>query len=117
MGKPKKGGFPAMQPVTHYVKIQGGEIDNLTLAWGDEVVWVNKDTVSHSLASLGADGKPDPAQPWGTEITPAGTPGANSSPLSFQWMKPTPPPRDPQVFQYGCIDHPNEKARVTAQIK
>jgi len=117
MGKPKKGGFPATQPVTHFVKIQGGEIDNLTLAWGDQVVWQNKDAYSHKLAGLGADGKPDPTKPWGQEITAVGSPGASSSPLSFQWLQTTPPPKDPQIFQYGCLEHPNEKAHVTAQLK
>ena len=35
MGKPKKGGFPAVQPKVNYIAIKNGEIDNATIAWGD----------------------------------------------------------------------------------
>ena len=116
MGKPKKGGFPAMEPKTNYVSIQNGEIDNVTIAWGDSVVWINQDNMGHQLAALGPDGRPDPTKPWGT-VTPVGTDDANSSPLSFQWTEITPPPKDPQIFEYGLIDAPTVKAKITVQIK
>jgi hypothetical protein len=116
MGKPKKGGFPAMEPKTNYVSIQNGEIDNVTIAWGDSVVWVNKDVVGHQLAALDSNGQPDPTKPWAT-VTPVGTDDANSSPLSFQWTQTIPPPNQPQIFQYGLIDAPTVRAKVTVQIK
>ena len=117
MGKPKKGGFPAVQPTTKYVNIQNGEIDNATIAWGDSIVWMNKEPVGHALAALDSNGKPDPTKPWGSPIGPVGSPTANSPAFAFQWTQPTPPPPTPQVFPYGCLDHPNEKAKVTVQIK
>jgi plastocyanin len=116
MGKPKKGGFPAMEPKTNYVKIQNNEIDNVTIAWGDSIVWVNKDETTHSLAPLGTDGKPDPANPW-AELGPKGSDNANSVPTSFNWNEQQPPPKDPTIYQYGLIDHPTSKAKITVQIK
>jgi hypothetical protein len=116
MGKPKKGGFPAMQPTTIYLNIQNGEIDNVTIAWGDSIVWMNKGPAGHRLAGLDSNGKPDPTKLWVT-VGPVGSPTANSDEFAFQWTQPTPPPPTPQVFPYGCLDHPNEKAKVTVQIK
>ena len=117
MGKPKKGGFPAMEPKINYVKIQNNEIDNVTIAWGDSIVWVNKDNTTHSLAVLGGNGQPDPTKPWGGPMGPVGSDTANSPEFSFQWMQQTPPPTTPTVYQYGLLDHPTSKAKVTVQIK
>jgi hypothetical protein len=117
MGKPKKGGFPAMEPKTNYVKIKNNEIDNVTIAWGDSIVWMNQDSVAHSLAALDNSGKPDPAKPWGPPMGPVGSETANSPEFAFQWQQQGPPPKDPQVYQYGLLDHPTAKARVTVQIK
>jgi plastocyanin len=51
MGKPKKGGYPAPQPITHYIEIIDGKINPaaVTIAWGDWVAWTNKDAVSYTL--------------------------------------------------------------------
>jgi hypothetical protein len=117
MGKPSKGGFPAMEPKTNYVKIKNNEIDNVTIAWGDSIVWMNQDNVTHSLAALGTSGSPDPAKPWGPPMGPVGSETANSPEFAFQWQQQGPPPKDPQVYQYGLLDHPTTKARVTVQIK
>ncbi|HEX3682076.1 MAG TPA: hypothetical protein VHU83_05985 [Bryobacteraceae bacterium] len=116
MGKPKKGGFPAMEPKTNYVSIQKGEMDNITIAWGDSVVWINRDPVPHKVAPLASNGQPDPNRIW-ADLSKDGTDDANSSPLQFQWTEKTPPPAQPQVFEYGLVDAPNVKAKITAQIK
>ncbi|HEV8042581.1 MAG TPA: hypothetical protein VGP62_27130 [Bryobacteraceae bacterium] len=117
MGKPKKGGFPAMEPITHDVIIRNNEIDNVIIAWGDSLVWINKDNVEHSLAALDSNGNPDPTKPWGPPMGPVGSDTANSPEFAFQWMQPTPPPKDPQIYRYGLLDHPTSKATVTVQIK
>ena len=59
MGKPKKGGYPPPQPITHYIEIIDGKINPaaVTIAWGDCVVWTNKDAVSYTLA-LFTNGEP-----------------------------------------------------------
>jgi len=49
MGKPKKGGYPPPQPSTRYVEIANAKIENMTIAWGDYVVWVNKDNAEYTL--------------------------------------------------------------------
>jgi len=117
MGKPKKGGYPAVQPTIHYVAIWNNEIDNATIAWGDSIVWMNNDHVTHALAALGCDGKPDPAKACGPPMGPVGSPTANSPEFQFPWNQPTPPPKDPQVYAYGLLDHPTSTAKVTVQIK
>lgn len=117
MGKPKKGGFPAVQPTVRYVDIRNNEIDNATIAWGDSIVWMNKDSVTHALAALGGDGKPDPAKPWGPPMGPVGSATANSPAFQFPWNESTPPPPTPTVYAYGLLDRPTSTAKVTVQIK
>jgi plastocyanin len=117
MGKPTKGGFPSVQPTTRNVNIQNGKIDNITIAWGDSIVWMNKDPVNHQLAALDNNGNPDPTKPLGPAIGPVGSPTANTPPFGFPWTQSTPPPATPTVFAYGCLVHPNEKATVAVLIK
>jgi hypothetical protein len=113
MGKPKKGGFPAVQPKVNYVKIQNGEIENAIIAWGDSVVWMNLDSTGYTLAALTSSGQPDHTKVWAT-VTAVNTPDANSSPLVFTWTPGT--PKDPQVYPYGMLPPANGKAKLTVQI-
>jgi hypothetical protein len=113
MGKPKKGGFPAVQPTVHYVAVTKDEIDNVTIAWGDSVVWTNEDTASHQLAPL-KNGQPDPTNIW-ADLTPVGTDNANSSEMVFQWSAGM--SKDPVVYQYGMLPPGTARAKITAQIK
>jgi hypothetical protein len=115
MGKPKKGGYPPPQPSTRFVSVKNGEIENKTIAWGDSVVWENKDNVPYTLVLLAVNGNPaaTPAPVWAT-LTAVGTVDANSSPRIFGW--PGAPPKDPYVYQYGMQDPPNAKATLTVQI-
>lgn len=112
MGKPEKGGFPAVQPKVNYVAIKNGEIDNATIAWGDSVVWMNHDAVGYTLAAL-TNGQPDAAKVWAT-LTAVGTGDANSSPMVFTWTPGT--PKDPQVYQYGMLPPGTAKAALTVKI-
>ncbi len=112
MGKPKKGGFPAVQPKVNYVQIKNGEIDNATIAWGDSVVWTNLDATAYTLAAL-TNGQPDPAKVWVT-VGAAGTPDANSSPMVFTWQPGI--PKDPQTYQYGMLPPGTAKASLTVKI-
>jgi hypothetical protein len=112
MGKPKKGGFPAVQPKTNFIAIKNGEIDNATIAWGDSVVWMNLDRTGYTIAGS-TDGTPDPAKVWAT-VGAAGTPDANSSPLVFTWSPGM--PKDPQVYQYGMLPPGKAKATITVKI-
>ena len=112
MGKPKKGGFPPVQPKVNYVKIQNGEIDNATIAWGDSVVWMNLDASGYTLAGL-TNGAPDPSKVWAT-VTAVGTPDANSSPVVFTWTPGT--PKDPQTYHYGMLPPGTAKATLTVQV-
>jgi len=114
MGKPKKGGYPPPQPSTRYVEIANGEIESMTIAWGDYVVWVNKDNAAYTLVLSEVNGKPvaAPAPVWAT-LTAVNTPGANSSPREFAWLTGQTPPKDPYVYIYGL---PNAKAILTVQI-
>ncbi len=112
MGKPKKGGFPAVQPKVNYVKIQNGEIDNATIAWGDSVVWMNHDATGYTLAGS-TGGTPDPAKVWAT-VTAVGTPDANSSPLVFTWSPGM--SKDRQTYQYGMLPPGTAKATLTVKV-
>jgi hypothetical protein len=112
MGKPKKGGFPAVQPKVNYIKIQNGEIDNAVIAWGDSVVWMNLDATGYTIAGSTA-GTPDPAKVWAT-VTAVGTPDANSSPLVFTWTPGM--SKDPQVYPYGTLAPGKAKATLTVKI-
>jgi hypothetical protein len=115
MGKPKKGGYPPPQGSTQYVLIQGGKIEDKTVAWGDWVVWTNKDAAKYTLVLLEINGKavtPTPP-PWAT-LTEVGTVNANSSPVLFSW--PGAPPKTPYVYIYGMQSPSNSKATLTVQI-
>jgi len=114
MGKPKKGGYPPPQPSTRYVEIANAKIENMTIAWGDYVVWVNKDNAEYTLVLSEVNGNPVPAPApvWAT-LTAVNTDGANSSPREFAWPTGQPPPKDPYVYIYGL---PNAKATLTVQI-
>lgn len=115
MGKPQKGGFPAVQPKVNYIAIKNGEIDNATIAWGDSVVWMNQQTTGCTLAPLLANGQPDPnpANAWAV-LTAVGTEGANSSPMVFTWRPGI--PKTPQVYSYGMLPPGTAKATLTVQI-
>jgi len=117
MGKHKTGVFPGLEPVTHYVTIQNNEIDNLTIAWGDSVVWSNQDSVTHSLAWLDANGNPDRNNPLGPPLGPKGSATANSVEFSYAWQRQPPPPKEPEIYKYGLLDHPTSKATLTIQLK
>lgn len=112
MGKPKKGGFPPVEPKVNYISVKNGEIDNATIAWGDSVVWVNHDAASYTLAAL-TNGQPDATKVW-AKLTPAGTGDANSSPMVFTWVQGI--PKDPQVYPYGMLSGGTAKAKLTVQI-
>jgi hypothetical protein len=115
MGKPKKGGYPPPQGSTRYVHIQGGQIEDKTIAWGDWVVWMNLDRARYTLVLSEINGKPvqPPAPVWAT-LTEVGTPDANSSPRQFYW--PGAPPKDPYVYTYAMQQPPNSKGVLTVQI-
>jgi len=113
MGKSKKGGYPPPQGSTRYVVIEGGQIEDMTIAWGDWVVWMNKDDAKYTLVVLEVNGNPVPPAVWAT-LTEVGTPDANSSPRQYDW--PGAPPKDPYVYIYGMQEPPNSKANLTVQI-
>jgi hypothetical protein len=115
LGKPKKGGYPPPQPTVNYIKIQSGEIDNATIAWGDSVVWTNLDKASYTLALQTVNGQPPPTQVIWAQLTAVGTEGANSAEMVFQWTADL--GKDPVVYVYGMLPPGTAKARVTAQIK
>ena len=112
MGTPKKGGFPPVQPKVNEVQIKNGEIDNVTIAWGDSVVWMNLDPREYTLAAL-TNGQPDPQKVW-AKLTAVGSADANSSPMVFTWTPGT--PKDPQVYEYGMLTGGTAKAKITVQI-
>jgi hypothetical protein len=112
MGKPKKGGFPAVQPKVNYVAIKSGEIDNVTIAWGDSVVWTNQDAASYKLAPI-VNGQPDSTNIW-ADLTAKGTPNANSAEMVFTWSPGM--SKDPVVYHYGMLPPGTAKATITAQI-
>lgn len=113
MGTPKKGGFPPVQPKVNFVAIKGGEIDNVTIAWGDSVAWTNEDDASYTLAAS-TNGQPDPTKIW-AQLTKAGTPDANSAEMVFAWQPGM--SKDPVVYEYGMLPPGKAKAKITAQIK
>jgi hypothetical protein len=113
MGSPKKGGFPPSQPKVNFVPIKNGEMDNVTIAWGDSVVWTNQDPQSYTLAAL-TNGQPDKDKIW-AQVTPVGTDGANSAEMVFVWQAGM--PKDPVVYEYGMLPPGTAKAKITAQIK
>jgi len=110
MGKPKKGGYPAPQPITNYIEIKDGQINPaaLTIAWGDLVVWTNKDAASYQLAVC-KDGKPDPGKIWRALAA-----NASSAPLEFDWSSDM--GKDPVTYEYGMLPPGTAKATITAQI-
>jgi hypothetical protein len=115
MGKPKKGGFPPSQGSVQEVHIQGGKIEDKTIAWGDWVVWMNKDPAKYTLILLEINGKPvtPTPPPWAT-LGEVGKPDANSSAVLFSW--PGVPPKTPYVYIYGMQEPPNSQATLTVQI-
>jgi hypothetical protein len=112
MGKPKKGGYPAVQPKVNYIRIQHGEIENAVIAWGDSVVWMNLDSTGYTIAGS-TNGTPDPNKVW-AKVTAVGTPDANSSPLVFTWSPGM--SKDPQVYPYGTLPPGTAKATLTVKI-
>jgi hypothetical protein len=119
MGKPKKGGYPPPWPSTRYVEILGGKIDDTTIAWGDSVVWQNKDRATYTLVVLMKNGQPlglvYPANEW-AKLTPVDTDNANSPAREFPWKEGEIPPKDPYVYQYGILELPSVKANLIVQI-
>jgi len=113
MGKPKKGGFPPSQPIVNYIAINGGAINNATIAWGDSVVWTNEDAESYKLAPF-KNGQPDPDNIW-ADLGPVGTDTANSAEMVFTWSPGM--SKDPIVYQYGTLPPGTATATITAQIK
>jgi hypothetical protein len=116
MGKSKKGAYPPQQPKIRYIEVEGGEIeDSIVIAWGDSVVWQNKDNVPYTLIALAINGQAIAGVPpvW-ANLTAVNTVGADSSPRVYGW--PGVPPKDPYVYQYGMKDPPNAKATLTVQI-
>jgi hypothetical protein len=109
MGKPKKGGYPPPQPITNFIEITDGKINPaaVTIAWGDSVVWTNKDAVSYTLALIknGVLTK----DPW-AKLDPNST----SAPMVFNWS--TDLGKDPVVYDYGMLPPGEAKAKITAQI-
>ncbi len=112
MGNPKKGGFPAVQPKVNYIKIQNGEIENATIAWGDSVVWMNLDAKEYTIAGS-TNGTPDPAKVW-AKVGAVGSPDANSDAVVFTWTSGT--SKDPQVYPYGMLPPGAGKATLTVKI-
>src|ERR1700683_2990074 len=119
MGKPKKGGYPPPWSRTHDIEIQGGKIEDKTIAWGDSVVWKNLDRVAYTLVVLTRNGQPFnlvyPANVWAT-LTFIDTDNANSPAREFPWKEGEIPPKDPYVYQYGILELPNVKANLVVQI-
>jgi hypothetical protein len=119
MGKPKKGGYPPPWSATHFIDIAGGKIEDMTIAWGDSVVWKNHDRAAYTLVVLMKNGQPlglvYPANVWAT-LTAVDTDNANSPPREFPWKEGEIPPKDPYVYQYGILELPNVKANLTVQI-
>jgi len=119
MGKPKKGGYPPPWSATHYIEIAGGKIEDMTIAWGDSVVWKNQDRAAYTLVVLTKNGQPVglvyPANVWAT-LTQVDTDNANSPPREFPWKEGEIPPKDPYVYQYGILELPAVKALLTVQI-
>jgi hypothetical protein len=110
MGKPKKGGFPPPQPRVNYIEIKGGEISSVAtiIAWGDSVVWNNKDAVPYTLAVC-TNGQPDPQKVWATVAA-----HSSSAPVEFDWSPDM--GKDPVVYEYGMLPPGTAKATITAQI-
>ena len=119
MGKPKKGGYPPPWPSTRDVEILGGKIKDTTIAWGDSVVWQNKDRAKYTLVVLMKNGQPVglvyPANVWAT-LTSVDSDNANSPAREFPWKEGEIPPKDPYVYQYGILELPAAKAILTVQI-
>jgi hypothetical protein len=115
MGKPKKGGYPPPQPTVNYIKVQHGEIDNATIAWGDSVVWTNLDNASYKLALQTVNGQPPATQVIWADLTPFGSEGANSAEVVFQWTADM--GKNPVVYGYGALPGGKPNAKITAQIK
>jgi plastocyanin len=110
MGKPKKGGYPPPQPITNFIEITDGKINPaaVTIAWGDLVVWTNKDAVSYSLAVC-TNGQPDSNKIW--RVLAGNT---SSAPLEFDWSQDK--GKDPFTYEYGMLPPGTAKATITAQI-
>jgi hypothetical protein len=113
MGKPKKGGFPPSEPIVNYIAIKNGAIDNVTIAWGDSVVWTNQDPEPYKLAQF-TSGQPDPTKIW-ADLGPVNTDSANSAEMVFVWSPGM--SKDPIVYEYGMLPPGTAKATITAQIK
>jgi plastocyanin len=80
---------------THTVAIEGMRFnpDGLTVERGDTVIWVNKDLVAHTVASVPAFNS--------NEIVPG---------ASWSYVV-----RDPGNYAYGCTLHPTMKATLTVK--
>ena len=119
MGKPKKGGYPPPWSATHFIEIVGGKIEDMTIAWGDSVVWKNHDQKAYTLVVLTKNGQPVglvyPANVWAT-LTFVDTDNANSPAREFPWKEGEIPPKDPYVYQYGILELPSVKANLIVQI-
>jgi hypothetical protein len=111
MGKPKKGGYPPPQPIVNYIAIKNGALDpaNLTIAWGDSVVWTNNDPGPYKLAPF-ANGQPDPTNIW-ADLGPG---IVTSAQIVFNWTPNL--GKDPVVYEYGMLPPGTAKATITAQI-
>lgn len=114
MGKPKKGGFPPSQPIVNYIAIKDGAMDDVTIAWGDSVVWTNEDAESYKLAAF-TDGKPDDPPIIWADLGPVGSDTANSAEMVFVWSPGM--SKDPIVYEYGMLPPGTATATITAQIK
>lgn len=110
MGK-TKGGFPPVQPKTYYIDIQGGAMKDTTIAWGDSIVFQNRDTVAYQVVSL-TNGTPDPSLQWAS-LGPAGSSTDNSPLIVFTWQSGL--SRDPVEYPIGTIPG-TAKATLTVQM-
>ena len=116
MGDSKKGGYPPGIPVTHYVPIQNGKAADITVAWGDKVVFQNEDDAVYVIVGL-TDSNPDPAKIMGI-VTAKGTASENSSEIGF--YPPGLPPKKPTPFPYTLCPvnfTTTSQQTITAQIK
>jgi plastocyanin len=87
---------PAGQPTQHTVTIEGLQFTPamLTVHRGEQIVWVNKDPLPHTVTAAG-------------KAFDSGTIAANAS-WSYIANK-------PGEYAYACIFHPTMKAKVTVR--
>lgn len=117
MGKPKKGGFPPVQPKTYYIDIAGDAMQDTAVAWGDSIVFSNKDAQAYKVVSLTggtpgmANGTPDPTLQW-ADLGPVNSQNANSQAIVFTWQPGL--SKDPVYYPVGTIPG-SAKALVTVQ--